>query len=52
MYVNSFGDGTDDVIVLIVDGSDMINGEFIRNHLVTPDVIIESIDDPVLGSSV
>lgn len=39
------------MIISIVDGSDMINGEFIRNHLVTPDVIVESIDDPVFGTS-
>ncbi|GAA5946949.1 hypothetical protein JCM3765_002088 [Sporobolomyces pararoseus] len=32
-----------------VDGSDMINGEFIRERLVEPDFSLNSIDDPVFA---
>ncbi|GAA6009443.1 hypothetical protein JCM11491_003558 [Sporobolomyces phaffii] len=34
-----------------VDGSDMKNGEFIREHLVEPDLTIASVDDPDFATS-
>lgn len=35
--------------LLVVDGSDMINGEFIRERLVESDFSLNSIDDPVFA---
>ena len=38
------------VAVRIADESDMVNGDEIRNHLVEPTDIVQSIDDPALRS--
>lgn len=35
-----------------VDGSDMLNGEYIREHLVEPTVRVESVDDPAFVNMV
>ncbi|GAA5881394.1 hypothetical protein JCM16303_000160 [Sporobolomyces ruberrimus] len=34
-----------------VDGSDMVNGQYIREHLAETDVRVDSIDDPVYAAS-
>ncbi|GAA5941457.1 Yfh7p [Sporobolomyces koalae] len=34
-----------------VDGSDMVNGEFVREHLVEPTLRVDSADDPAFAAS-
>ncbi|GAA6059440.1 hypothetical protein JCM10212_005379 [Sporobolomyces blumeae] len=34
-----------------VDGSDMINGEFVREHLVEPTLRVDSVDDPAFAQT-
>jgi hypothetical protein len=32
-----------------VDTSDMVNGYWVKSHLLQPDILVQSLDDPKLG---